>query len=101
MVGLRRAPAREKIGEKPAMEEIARIGCAISVGGSFFPMGGCVNPAFICEARLRAAGAGIRRCFIWQALQIRQPPDGWMVSPRKLRAPASAARARARAGQRP
>jgi tRNA 5-methylaminomethyl-2-thiouridine biosynthesis bifunctional protein len=88
----------KKPGEERAMEEIARgfpeeylrfldpatvsarVGRPISAGGYFFPMGGCVNPVSLCEARLRAAGEGIRRCFSRQALQIRQTPEGWMVS---------------------
>ncbi len=87
----------KKPGEELSMEEIsrgfpeeylrfldpatvsARIGRPLSVGGYFFPMGGCVNPASLCESRLQAAGAGLRRCFSRTALQIRQTPDGWIV----------------------
>ena len=87
----------KKPGEERAMEEVSRgfpeeylrflpptavsacIGRPVFAGGYFFPMGGWVNPASLCEARLRAAGAGVRRCFSRTALQIRQTPDGWIV----------------------
>ena len=59
--------------------ETAQTKLGSPVASLFFPMGGWVNPASLCAARLDAAGPNLHRHFNEKALRIEPAPGGWSV----------------------
>ncbi|ASU40937.1 hypothetical protein hmeg3_23275 [Herbaspirillum sp. meg3] len=61
-----------------ADEASARLGMATG-SGWFFPTGGWLRPAIVCEAMLEACGDHVQRHFLQTASSLRRDGDTWQV----------------------
>jgi len=57
----------------------ALIGRDVVHGGWWFPGGGWVSPASVCDALLAAGGESVRRHFGMEVDSLRQTEDGWQA----------------------